>query len=101
MSKIVISESLVRNSILSLKRSRGFGSDKIPMIFWIKTIEPLLKPMTKLFNIFANKPFIPYEWKTITVIPIYKRSVSKADCKNYRPIALQRSLAKIFEKTLL
>ena len=40
------------------------------------------------------------QWKLAKVIPVFKKG-SKSSIENYRPIANQCSLSKIFEKLIL
>ena len=72
-SKILISESSVRTAIKSINGTTGRGFDKIPIMFWKLTIDSIVKPLTKLFNISSNVAYIPPIWKISVVYPLYKK----------------------------
>ena len=98
--KIILSETLILDSLKALAKSKGCGADNIPMIFWINTIRFIIKPVTLLFNKIANESFIPPIWKTSIVLPHFKGSGSQSDVENYRPISLLCTLSRIFEKCI-
>ena len=59
---------------------------------------PLLaEPISHVFNLSIQTGYIPNEFKTARVIPIYK-SDSEFSFNNYRPISLLPALSKLLEK---
>ena len=59
---------------------------------------PLLAELiSHVFNLSIQTGYIPNEFKTARVIPIYK-SDSEFSFNNYRPISLLPALSKLLEK---
>ena len=54
-------------------------------------------PLCHLFNLSFQTGYIPIQFKTARVVPVFK-SGDKHDFSNYRPISLLSSLSKILEK---
>jgi len=64
----------------------------------LKDVLPLLaEPISHVFNLSIQTGYIPNEFKTARVIPIYK-SDSEFSFNNYRPISLLPALSKLLEK---
>lgn len=53
-----------------------------------------------LINLIISSTVYPYNWKLSKIAPIYKGSGNRNDFNNFRPIALQSVLSKLFEKHL-
>ena len=51
-------------------------------------------------NAFQNSEY-PKSLKKVVLLPIPKNNSSSRDPKDYRPIAIQRTFSKIFEKIML
>ena len=56
--------------------------------------------MSKLFNNLFEIGYFPDIWKIAHVTAIYKRSGSKTDKSNFRPISLLPPLSKICESVI-
>ena len=57
--------------------------------------------MIELFNvIFRNIGMPNYEWRTSTVIPLYKEKGEVQDCNNYRGIKLLSHTMKLWERVI-
>ena len=52
-----------------------------------------------LFNLYFEKCFIPLEWKSAVVTPLYKKG-DRSDINNYRGISVLPPIAKVFEKLI-
>lgn len=99
--RLIISESQVLTAAKCAKGSKGTGVDGIPMFFWTEIMQTVIKSLSLLFNQMANEPYIPDEWKTSIIRPLYKRTGSPSDVKSYRPIANTATLSRIFERTII
>ena len=69
----------------------------IPGKFLALISTPISFSLSKLFNNLFEESIFPDTWKLSHVIPIYKRSGSKTDKSNYRPISLLPTLSKVCE----
>ena len=66
----------------------------------IKIIEPaIIKPLTLLINQVLNTGIVPDELKIAKVIPLFKKD-DPTLLKNYRPISLLSTIAKVMEKVI-
>ena len=97
----IISSKMVEEAIRDNSGSRGTGIDDIPQIFWSSVSPFILKPITNLFNKFLKYGYFPETLKTCILRPLYKKKGSKLLVENYRPIAIQCTFTKIFERILL
>lgn len=97
---MIISESFVKLSALSIRFSKGTGIDLIFMEFWTKTLIWIIKLLTALFNIFVREAWIPPDWKTSIVRQLYKKQGSRNQVNNYRPISNICTISRIFEKVI-
>ena len=56
----------------------------------------LAASLTYLFTLSLEGGFVPLEWKTARISPVYKGAGSKTDKSNYCPISVVGHVAKIF-----
>ena len=61
---------------------------------------PLSGPICHLFQQCFVQSYLPQEWRTHCVVPIYK-SGDKTLVSNYRPVSLLCSISKVLEKLFL
>ena len=72
--------------------------DQTIFLILLKKILPLIIiPICHLFNLSFQTGYIPCQFKTAKVVPIFK-SDDKHSFSNYRPISLLSSLSKLLEK---
>ena len=57
-------------------------------------------PLTAIFNIFLSLGFVPSQWKSALIIPVFKKG-NRRNVGNYRPISLTSSICRLFEEVLL
>ena len=92
-----ISENDLLDVAKSLRPKSSFGADLLSTKFLKEILPNIAKPICHLFNLSLHTGYIPPEFKTAKVIPIFK-SESKHMYNNYRPISLLSSLSKLLEK---
>ena len=90
----------IKECIMSLKRKKCEGFDRIPVSIIIDSIDIILPTLTKLFKLIYDQKKIPDQWKMAKIVPIFKKG-NKSHIENYRPIANQCSTSKVFEKLIL
>ena len=54
-----------------------------------------------MFTDFSHHSYVPSIWKKSIILPLYKNQGPKDLISNYRPIALNCTLAKVFERVIL
>ena len=60
---------------------------------------PLCQPLLHLFSLSLSQNYIPLEWRTHLIKPIWK-SGNKTSVENYRPISLLCITSKVLEKII-
>ena len=67
-----ISEEKIRDALKKMKNGKAVGPDSIPVEIWKCLGEQGLGWLTDLFNMIFRAAKMPREWKTSTIIPLYK-----------------------------
>ena len=62
-----------------------------------ENIDVCAPKLTEIFNSCISKGIFPVELKVADISPIFK-SVDSTAKKNYRPVSILKSVAKLFEK---
>ena len=76
------------------------GSDRLPYSVWQGGSRQWRNLLTSFLEVCRKCGQVPTEWKHAVVTPIYKDG-DPTVFKNYRPVALMVTLAKVFEALLL
>ncbi|XP_055388121.1 uncharacterized protein LOC129616497 [Condylostylus longicornis] len=87
----------VFQGISSLDVKKGSGPDLLPPIFLYNCRYTLSNPLTSIFNRSISTGIFPSAWKNSYLIPIHKKG-DKTAIENYRGIAIQSAIPKLFEK---
>lgn len=96
---LITRENIV-SSINSLKSGSASGPDKIPAKF-LKLFPCLLAvPLQIIFQSSFDSGILPAQWKTASVIPIFKKKGKNSDPSMYRPVSLTCIACKVFEKII-
>ena len=99
INDIDITHKEILESLDNLTPKKSNTPDGIPP-FVLKKIGPtIVHFLFLLFNLSLSSGQIPRQWKTATIIPVFKKG-SKNLTKNYRPISLTSSLCRLFERIL-
>ena len=86
--------------LLALKQldiTKGSGPDGVPPLFLRNCSESIASPLYFIFNKSLETGVFPKIFKPSFITPIYK-SGSRIDISNYRGIANQSAIPKLFEK---
>ena len=97
ISEIVISELDVYNALKSLDPSKASGCDGISAKILKKCSIALYQPIHHLFSLSLCQHYIPLEWRTHLIRPIFKTG-ERQKVSNYRPISLLCVVSKVLEK---
>jgi hypothetical protein len=96
---LLISEEEVKKQLLLLKPGKSAGPDEIPSVLLNRLANELANPITRIFKKSLESGKLPSDWKTATVIPIYKGG-TKHSTNSYRPISLTCICCKILERLI-
>ncbi|XP_046666391.1 uncharacterized protein LOC124358142 [Homalodisca vitripennis] len=100
MSSCLFRVEDVERKLSSLDTSKGTGPDLIPPSV-LRFCAPIIAPqLTVIFNRLLEDGIFPDGLKSCFIVPIHKSS-DPSDVHNYRPIAIQPVLGKIFESLVL
>lgn len=100
INNITVSAVQVERKLKELDPNKGMGPDFIPPAILKQCCSILAPHITVYFNMLLAAGIFPACLKQSYVTPIYK-SGDRRDVTNYRPIAIQSTLAKIFESLVL
>ena len=99
ISEIDFSVDDVFKSLHGLNSTKAMGIDNIHN-YILKYGSPSLSyPIHHLFTECIYQSYLPCEWRTHKVVPIYK-SGDKSSVKNYRPISLLCCISKVLERII-
>lgn len=87
----------VMQKLKGLPNNRATGLDGIPNCFLKNCHAELAKPLSKIFYVSYFTGTFPSKWKIGKVTPIHKKKC-KNNPDNYRPICLNATMSKVFEK---
>ena len=95
-----ILEEEVENQLKKLKNNKSSGDDLVLNEMLKYSNKPMIKLLTKLFNLILDCGKVPLDWTVGILCPIYKKKGSVKDPDNYRPITLLSCLGKLFTSIL-
>lgn len=93
------SKEEVSKIIISLKNKRSVGWDEVPINLIKASVNVISEPLALIINQCLSLGSFPDKLKFSQVYPIFKKG-SRADIKNYRPVAVLSNFSKIFEKVI-
>ena len=99
LSDISISEDDIYSALVSLDPTKSMGIDGISPKLLKHCALALHQPLHHLFLLTLSQSYIPEEWRTHLITPIFK-SGDKSKVNNYRPISLLCSVFKVLEKII-
>lgn len=100
LSKLNVRYDDVYKQLRKLDSRKGAGPDELPNQFLKNCAAGLAEPITHLFSTSLESGMFPSAWKASFISPIHK-SGPKGEVSNYRPVCIQSSLSKLFEKIVL
>ena len=94
---IIVSESNAFKILQSHDVSKAMGCDGISPKLLKQCSLSLYRPLPYLFSLSLSQSYLPLEWRTHLIKPVFK-SGDKNSLKNYRPISLLPVVSKVLEK---
>jgi hypothetical protein len=90
-----IQESEVKEALKMMKWVKTMGLDGIPIEVWKCLGDIAIVWLTKLFNhIFRSNKMLD-EWRTSTLVPMFKNKGNIQNCTNYRGIKIMSRTMKL------
>ncbi|KAM2784937.1 hypothetical protein PS2_006010 [Malus domestica] len=87
-------------ALKKMKHKKAIGPDDIPIEVWKLLGETGITWLTDLFNRILKTKKMPNEWRTSTLVPIYKNKGDVQNCMNYRGIKLMSHTMKLWERVI-
>ena len=97
---IDFSPQVIQNVLKRISNSTACGPDGISNFILRKVSLEICEPLSLLFSAIYEASSLPRQWKSATIIPIFKNKGSSSDCQNYRPISLTSCVCKLMELIL-
>ncbi|BHF77629.1 hypothetical protein SprV_0602073700 [Sparganum proliferum] len=99
METVQFTKGMVLTELLRLKESKSSGPDEIPAKILKELADELTKPLSMTFHISFETGYLPPDWKSAWITPLYKGG-SRVSANNYRPVSLTSICCKIMEKII-
>ena len=99
ISSIEVSEHDVYSALSSLDPDKAMGIDGISPLILKTSAVALYQPIHHLFNLSLHYHYLPSDWTTHSVTPVFK-SGDRSSVKNYRPISLLCIISKVLERII-
>ncbi|BHF65879.1 hypothetical protein SprV_0200889200 [Sparganum proliferum] len=90
---------MVLTELLRLKASKSPGPHEIPAKILKELAGELSKPLSMLFHTSFETGYLPPDWKSAWITPLYKGG-SRVSANSYRPVGLTSICCKIMEKII-
>ena len=97
LSDLIITTTELYQGLSSLDLGKAMECDGIGPKLLKHCALTLHEPFHHLFSLSFSLCYIPAEWRTHLICPIYK-SGDKTDVKKYRPISLLCIISKVLER---
>ena len=95
-----IKEQEVWAALRKMKGGKAVGPDNLPVEVWKTLGDTGVKFLTRLFNQLLEGKRMPDEWRTSTLVPIFKNKGDIQCCGNYRGIKLMSHTMKLWERVV-
>nr|VZI33573.1 unnamed protein product [Spirometra erinaceieuropaei] len=99
METVQFTEVMVLTELLSLKEFKSPGADESPAKILKELAGVLAKPLSMLFHTSFEAGYLPPDWKSAWITPLYKGG-SRVSANNYRPVSLTSICCKIMERII-
>ena len=99
LNNITFASQDIYEILVSLDSSKAMGTDNISPKLLKYCANLLCDPIQHLFQMSLSNSYLPIEWRTHCVTPIFK-SGDRSKVSNYRPISLLCVISKVFEKII-
>ena len=74
LGKLIVTPEMEAKKIKTMKDNKSPGVDGIPPM---ETVEQIIIPLARVFNLSLNEGAVPTEWKEANIIPLFKKWFEK------------------------
>ena len=99
MENFYFTQEDIISAMQNMKPKVSRTPEDIPTLFIKRCLPALIGPLTFIFNLIFHYNYIPKQWKTAIVIPIFKKQ-NKHNVENFRPISLTSGFCRLFESVI-
>ena len=96
MHNILITDEMVAKKLKELKTGKSCGPDELHPLMLKELADRIAAPLAYLFRETLRQGYVPKDWKTAHVSPIFKKGASNLPV-NYRPVSLTCIVCKVME----
>ena len=96
MPDIHIGEAGVLKLLNNINYHKATGPDGIPARLLHEYASYIAPALTKIFQISVNTGTIPDEWRSASIVPVFKKG-ERHQASNYRPVSLTSITCKLLE----
>ena len=97
---ILVTSDEVEKMLKSLNSKKAAGTDRLPVKLVKLASSVLSKPLSIAMNNSITSSTFPDRAKVATVVPIDKKTDSKYNKSNFRPVSLLNCFSKIYENCI-
>ena len=96
---LTVTPEMVAKKIKAMKDNKSPGVDGILPKLVMETAEQINIPFAIVFNLSLKEGVIPFEWKEVNIIPLFKKD-SRNKSENYRLVSLMSVICKLLERLI-
>ena len=87
LGQLIVTPEMVAKKIKAMKDNKSPGVNGTPPKLLMETVEQIIVPLAKVFNLSLKEGVVPVESKEANIIPLFKKG-SRNKSENYRPVSL-------------
>jgi Reverse transcriptase (RNA-dependent DNA polymerase)/Endonuclease-reverse transcriptase len=99
-SDVDFSVQSVLRKLQKINADKAAGPDGVHPMFLKACAASIAEPLSIIFNSSFVSGNIPADWRTASIVPIYKKKGPRADPSNYRPVSLTSVPCKVMESLI-
>ena len=99
LGQLIVTPEMLAKKIRAMKDNKSPGVDGIPPRLLMETVEQVIIPLARVFNLSLKEAVVPFEWKEANIIPLFKKG-SRNKSENYRSVSLTSVICKLLERLI-
>ena len=73
LGQLIVTPEMVAKKIKAMKHNKSPGVDGIPPKLVMEPVEQISIPLARVFNLSLKEGVVPFEWKEVNIIPLFKK----------------------------